>query len=204
MIDRNQPFIDAMIDDAGDYFWKHYIPRLRALQSAVAQAQGSAGDAMGGGAQSGGDHPGPAKRARDEPAVGASSSCSSSSSSSGGGDGDGSGGSAKKVRSEGGAMPGDHKEKMKSLSRIIVLCADGAPVHIIRRFYDEEAEAEAAAAAAEEAEAAISASARTSTKVSAGGFHFGKETYTVNGHEYGDVFLRHLISTIRPSEGQKK
>ena len=27
-IERNQPFIDAMMSDAGDYFWNHYIPRL--------------------------------------------------------------------------------------------------------------------------------------------------------------------------------
>ena len=38
-IERNQPFIDAMMSDAGDYFWNHYIPRLRALQTDVANAR---------------------------------------------------------------------------------------------------------------------------------------------------------------------
>ena len=100
-------------------------------------------------------------------------------------------------------MTPDEEDKMKSLSRFIVMCADGAPVAIIRRFYDEEAEANAAAAAAAANEAAV-AGARKCTEVSAGGFHFGKETYTMNGHEYGAVFLRHLVSIIRPSEGQQK
>ena len=100
-------------------------------------------------------------------------------------------------------MTASEKDKMKFLSRFIVLCADGAPVGIIRRFYDEETEANAAAAAAAASEAAV-AGARESTEVSAGGFHFGKETYTMNGHEYGAVFLRHLVSITRPSEGQQK
>jgi hypothetical protein len=196
VVERNEPFIEGMLTDARDYFWKDYIPRLRALQADIREASALAETdvvmAAGDGTCEGGE--------------------------------DAAGGSPprkKQKNPSGGGLAESEKRKMKSLSRFIVMCADGAPVHIIRRFYDEEAEAAAAAAASRAAEEAAAAAAavaaasraadeaagaqcRSSTMVSSGGFHFGKETHTVNGSEYGDIFMAHLIKTIRPSEGTQR
>ena len=182
VVERNEPFIDSMIDDSRDYFWKHYIPRLRELKEEVRKARELADGSLhavdlmdddGGVASS--------KRPREEEAAGSSSSSSSSSTK-----------KKKKGRGATRTMTATEKGKMESLSHFVVTCADGAPVHIIRRFYDEEA-----------GDAGREGQVRYHTQVSAGGFHFGKETYTVNGNEYDQVFFRHLISFIRGTDGQQ-
>ena len=38
VVERNEPLIEGMLTDARDYFWKDYIPRLRALQADIREA----------------------------------------------------------------------------------------------------------------------------------------------------------------------
>lgn len=100
------------------------------------------------------------------------------------------------------AMTEDEKSAMEHIHKRVVLCADGAPCVIAQRYHDVQREAGGGGGGG-------GASPPTPgdlapTEVSAGGFHFGKECYTMVGREYQDVFLRELISRIRPYDGQQK
>ena len=77
--------------------------------------------------------------------------------------------------------PSEYERKaMALISEKVIMASDGAPAVIVRRNQDEEREA-AREAAMGDGEEAASMYLNDNALVSAGGFHFGKEVYTMNG-----------------------